>query len=163
MVRTDCSQQFLRKVRFLLNLVMKSLNYKKLKVKNYIQKNNLLLFIFTCHRDVNQLKMFNRRFKNQTFTLLSSSKTVVEKAFDNSIYIHFKALNDQTFILIGFKSYLILFKTDLELLPLQLMAFKLNKNIYNKQQLKNIYSFYYRNNKLLLFKFLTANLKVKSK
>jgi hypothetical protein len=142
---------------------MKSLNNKKLKARNYIKKNNLLLFIFICYRDVNKLKVLGQRLKSKNFTLLSSSKIVVEKAFNNSIYVNFKALTDQTFILISFQLYLVLFKTDLEPLLLQLIAFKLNKNIYNKKQLKNMYSFCYRNNKLLLFKFITANLKVKSK
>jgi hypothetical protein len=107
--------------------------------------------------------MLSRQLKNKNFTLLSSSKTVVEKAFNDSIYANFKALKDQTFILVSFKLDLILLKSDLELLPLQLIAFKLNRSIYNKKQLRNIYSFSYKNNKLLLFKFITANRVVGSK
>lgn len=107
--------------------------------------------------------MLSRQLKNKNLTLLSSSKTVAEKAFNDSIYVNFKALKDQTFILISFKFYLIIFKADLELLPLQLIAFKLNKNIYNKKRLTNIYSFCYINSKLLLFKFITASRIVGSK
>jgi hypothetical protein len=107
--------------------------------------------------------MFSRRLKNKNFTLLSSSRTVVEKAFDDSIYNNFKALKDQTFLLVSFKLYLMLFKSDLELLPLQLIAFKLNRNIYNKKQLGNVYSFCYVNNKLLLFKFIAASRIIGSK
>lgn len=83
--------------------------------------------------------------------------------FINSIYVNLKALKDQTCILISFQNCLSIFKTDLKLLPLELLAFKLNKKFYNKIQLKNNYSFYYKSCKILLFKFLILNLKIQSK
>ena len=142
---------------------MRYLNNKKMKAKTWIKKNNLLFFIFICYRDISKLTMLSQRLKNKNFTLLSGSKTLVEKTFESSIYFNFKALKDQTFILRGFMFYLVLLRTDLELLQPQLLAFKLNRNIYNKRQLKNICSFCYKHNKLLLFKFISANLKVWSK
>lgn len=141
---------------------MTYLENKKMETKSYIKKNNLLLFIFICYYDTSKLAILNQRLKSKNFTLLFSSKTVVEKTFTNSIYVNFKALKDQTFILTGFKFHSVLFKTDLELLPSQLIAFKLNRRVHSKKQLENIHSFYYKNNKLLLFKFITANLKVRS-
>jgi len=44
-----------------------------------------------------------------------------------------------------------------------MLGVKLNKHIYHKNQLKNSCSFYYVNNKLLLFKFNNTILKIKSK
>lgn len=141
---------------------MTYLENKKMETKDCIKKNNLLLFIFICYYDISKLALLNQRLRSKNFTVLFSSKTLVEKTFNNSIYVNFKALKDQTFILTGFKLYSVLFKTDFELLPPQLIAFKLNRHVYNKKQLENIYSFHYKNNKLLLFKFIIANLKVRS-
>lgn len=138
-----------------------NINNKKLKNKNYIKKNNLFLFIFNNYYNNKELIIFNQWLK--IFKFLTTSKIIIQKLFLNSIYINFKALRYQTFILISFQSCLSIFRMDLKLLPLKLLAFKLNKKIYNKLQLKHIYSFYYRSNKVLLFKFIIANLKTQSK
>ena len=140
-----------------------NINNKKLKNKNYIKKTNLFLFIFINNFSILELIIFNRWVQNNNFKYLTTSKIIIENLFINSIYVNFKALKDQTFILISLQNCLSIFRTDLKLLPLKLLAFKLNKKFYNKIQLKNIYSFYYRSCKILVFKFIIANLKIQSK
>lgn len=140
-----------------------NINNKKLKNKNYIKKNNLFLFVFINYYSIIELIIFNQWLQNNSFKYLTTSKIIIENFFINSIYFNFKALKDQTFILISFQNCLSIFRTDLKLLPLKLLAFKLNKNFYNKIQLKNIYSFYYKSCKILVFKFIIANLKIQSK
>lgn len=139
------------------------INNKKLKNKNYIKKNNLFLFIFVNYYNIMELIIFNQWLQNNNFKCLITSKSTIETLFINSIYVNLKALKDQTCILISFQNCLSIFKTDLKLLPLELLAFKLNKKFYNKIQLKNNYSFYYKSCKILLFKFLILNLKIQSK
>lgn len=142
---------------------MTSLNNKKLKNKNYIKKNNLFLFIFINYYNIIDLIIFNRWLQNKNFKYLTTSKIFFKKLFFNSIYVNFKALNDQAFILISFQNCLSIYIKELKFLPLKLLAFKLNKNFYNKIKLKNIYTFYYKSCKILLFKFIIANLKIQSK
>ena len=142
---------------------MTSLNNKKLKNKNYIKKNNLFLFIFINYYNIIDLIIFNRWLQNKNFKYLTTSKIFFKKLFFNSIYVNFKALNDQAFILISFQNCLSIYIKELKFLPLKLLSFKLNKNFYNKIKLKNIYTFYYKSCKILLFKFIIANLKIQSK
>lgn len=89
-----------------------NINNKKLKNKNYIKKNNLFLFIFNNYYNNKELIIFNQWLK--IFKFLTTSKIIIEKLFLNSIYINFKALKYQTFILISFQNCLSIFRMDLK-------------------------------------------------
>jgi len=135
--------------------------HKKINIKNFIKKNKLFFFFFNTYLNGNEWAFFKQDLKNKSFNFLITSNNKIEGVFYSSIYTHFKALNSQISILLYFQCFFLVFKTALQWLPM--LSVKLNRHIYHKNQLKNSYSFYYTNNKLLFFKFNNAILKIKSK
>ena len=144
-----------------IKLKMKLFNkkHKKINIRNFIKKNKLFFFFFNSYLNANEWAFFKQQLKNKSFNFLITSKNQIEKVFYNSIYIHFKALNSQISILLYFQYFFLVSKTA----AVPMLGVKLNKHIYHKNQLKNSCSFYYVNNKLLLFKFNNTILKIKSK
>lgn len=137
-------------------------NYKTIKIKNLIKENKL---IFLFYNDINSVDwiIFKPQLKFKNINFFSNSKKIINKLLHNSIYVSFKALNSQAFISGYIKKYFLVFKNDLKLMPLKILAIKLNKQFYYSIQIKTNFSFHYVINKLCLFKFMIVNLKTKSK
>ena len=135
--------------------------FKKTKTKNFIKETKLFFIFFYSCLNIQEWALFKKQLIIKNLKFLINSKVWIKKIFYNSIYTNFTALNNQISILVSFKNCFLLSKAALPSLPM--LAIKLNKSIYHKNQLKNNYSFYYINNKLILFKFSLAHLKIKSK
>jgi len=138
-------------------------NYKSVKTKSYIKKNNLLFILFFSHSNVNNLLNLTQSLKILKFEIMPSFKNTIKKALKYSIYLKFKALKSHTLILISFKHPLFNFFSNWDLLSLNLLVIKLNGKVYHRNQFKNNYSLSYTCSKFLLFKFSSINLKKNSK
>ena len=134
-------------------------NYKVLKIKDYIKKNNLLLFFCITHQSTYNWIFLKKNLKNLNFNYFSCLNLIVNKVIQNSIYINFKVLNSQALILISLKNYLFNFFFYFDFLFWHIIAIKLNNNVYHNNQLKKNYSFKYKTNIFLLFQFLIVNFK----
>ena len=140
-----------------MKLVNKDKGYKAIKTINFIKKNKLLFFFFNSYLNIHEWKFFKQQLITKNFNFLIAFKVQIEKIFLTSIYTNFMALKNQILILIYFRNSFLPPKT------LPLLAIKLNKYVYHNEQLKNNCSYSYIVNKLILFKFTTVHLKIKSK
>ena len=143
-----------------------SKNYKIIKTKNYIKKNNLFFFFSGIHRNSNDWILVEQSLKNINFNYYKIFNRTAEKLLNNSIYKTIKpTINSITFVIkpktIQVSKQILL--ASLEPLLFNMLAIKLNNKIYQTTQLKNTYSLNYKNNKILVFKFAITNLKQKSK
>lgn len=143
-----------------------SKNYKIMKTKNYIKKNNLFFFFSGIHRNSNDWILVEQNLKNINFNYYKIFNRTAKKLLNNSIYKTIKpAINSITFVIkpkIKQVSKQIL-TASFEPLLFNMLAIKLNNKIYQTTQLKSTYSLNYKDNKILVFKFVIANLKQKSK
>jgi hypothetical protein len=141
---------------------MKFKNNKSKKIKNYIKKISIF-FIFLKNLSNNDyLKDFKKNLKIFELKTTSSLKNnIIKNLFKNSIYSKYKILNSHNLVIVFFKS--LFFRVIINLLPLKLVAIKLNNRIYHKNQLNNNYSLNYICNKFLLFQSNIIYLKKNSK
>jgi len=144
---------------------LKSKNYKNTKIKNYLKKNNMCFIFFFNNSNVNFWLSIKQNLKILGFQITSNFKNFFKKSITNSVYLKFKALNSHFLILLHFKYPVFNFflNYNLDLFWLKLLAVKLNKQIYTKNQLKKSFSLSYTCNKFLLFQFKIINFKKSSK
>ena len=143
-----------------------SKNYKIIKTKDYIKKNNLFFFFGGVNRNSNDWILVEQGLKSINFDYYKIFNRTAKKTLNNTIYKTIKpAINGITFLIKPkakqlSKQVLI---TSFEPLLFNMLAIKLNNKIYQTTQLKNSYSLSYSDNKILIFQFGIANLKKKSK
>ena len=143
-----------------------SKNYKIIKTKNYIKKNNLFLFFSGIHRNSNDWILVEQSLKNINFNYYKIFNRTAKKLLNNSIYKTIKpAINSITFVIKPKTKQVSkqILTASFEPLLFNMLAIKLNNKIYQTTQLKNTYSLNYKDNKILVFKFAITNLKQKSK
>jgi len=143
-----------------------SKNYKIIKTKDYIKKNNLFFFFGGVNRNSNDWILVEQGLKSINFNYYKIFNRTAKKTLNNTIYKTIKpAINGITFLIKPkakqlSKQVLI---SSFEPLLFNMLAIKLNNKIYQTTQLKNNYSLSYSDNKILIFQFGIANLKKKSK
>lgn len=133
------------------------------KTKDYLETNKLFILFNGANKNsrdwilteqsleklnFNYYKLFNRTskniFKNSVYERIRAVINGVTFFFKPSSF-HLKELTKQK-ILVNFESLLFI-----------MLAIKLNNKIYSKEELKNIFSFNYVDNKQVLFNFATTN------
>jgi hypothetical protein len=140
-------------------------DYTIIKTKNYIKKTNLFFFLNGINRSSNDLILIEQNFKKLGLNCYKIYNRTSKKTLKNSIFLNECALiNGITFF---FKPILIVKEitkkkllTDFEHLNFTLLALNLNNHIYSKTQLHKMFSFNYKESKLLFFKFNITNLKI---
>lgn len=136
-------------------------NYKIIKTKNYIKKNNFF-FIFNT---INQNS--NNRIKNEQnlmilncsyYKIFNKTSNIV---FENSIYKNSNSLINNIVVFLKVKINDVIFNKNsiINLEPYIFLALKLNNKIYSINQFKLLNSFKYYNNKLLLYQFYLTSIK----
>ena len=134
-----------------------------IKIKNYIKTNN---FFFCCcglqQNSITQLET-QQQLKIINFKSYRIYNKISTKIFKKSIYKNSTAsINSITFFIKPESNKTLITKKILfNIKFFVFLVIKLNNNIYSFTQLKQIKSFNYYTNKLLLYQFLLVNLKSK--
>jgi hypothetical protein len=137
-------------------------NYKINKTKNYIKNHNLFLVINGINLKSSEWIFIEQHFKNANFLYYKIFNNAARKIFRNSIYKNNESIiNGITVFIKPDKKQITknLFLSTFNNLIFDIISLKLNNKIYNTNQLKNLYSLNYKENKLLLYQFLSTNIK----
>jgi hypothetical protein len=136
--------------------------FKILKTTKYIKNNNLLLFAYGINRLSNNWVLTEQKLEKLNIKYYKVFNKVPQKLFNNSIFIYstnfistvlfFLHLKDNSRNLEKFQI------KELSSILFFVLSFKLNNKIYTLKQLKNLNSFKYIDNKLVLYKFCDASL-----
>lgn len=138
--------------------------YKLNKNKNYIKTNNLLFFLNGTNIKSNDWIKTEQKLKSDNFNYYKIFNKSILITLNKSIYCNIKSSIIASLVLFVTPkdNNKILNKkvlTKLELLNFIVLSLNLNNKIYSIITLKKINSFVYYSNKLILYKFLIANLK----
>jgi hypothetical protein len=136
--------------------------YKVYRMKKYFKNNNWLFFFNGVNKTPS--RSFKQKTKNCNINFNKTINKIQIKTFKNSIINLIKPLiNGSIFLATPLKKTKTFIKTVLitNLYPffLYILAFKLNNRIYSLSIIKNIYSFNYFQNKLLLKQLCITKLK----
>ena len=139
--------------------------FKIEKTKNLIKNNNLFIFLNGINRNSNDWILIEQELKKINFNYYKIFNKTTKKTLNNSIFLNTSSLiNSMTFLLKPLVAEQEINKNILlnkiETLIFSLLAIKVNNKIYSKTKLKNLVTLNYKNNKLLLYKFLISNTKV---
>lgn len=137
-------------------------DYKIVKTKNYIKKNNLFFLFEGVHKAFNDKIVTEQKLKNINFNSYKIFNKTSKKVIQNSIYKKSKqTINGITFFIKSKNNQVInqTLTNQFELLLFNMLAIKINNKIYQKAQFKNNYSLNYTNSKQLIFQFRITNLK----
>jgi hypothetical protein len=136
-------------------------NYKTIKTKSYLKKNNLFFFFNGINQNSNNWIRTKQDLQNLNLNYYKIFNKTSITTFKNSIYKNTDApINGLTLLIKPTKFNILLTKKILfNLDPFLFLALKLNNKIYSLTQIKQINSLNYYNNKLLLYKFSITNIK----
>jgi hypothetical protein len=140
-------------------------NFKIEKTKNFIKNNSLFIFFNGINRNTNDWIIIEQELKKIDFNYYKICNKTSKTILNNSIFLSTSSLiNSMTFLLKPLENKKeinknILFK-NIESLIFSLLAIKINNRMYSKTQIKNLISLNYKDNKLLLYKFLISNKKI---
>jgi hypothetical protein len=141
-----------------------SKNYKIFKPQKYIEKNSLFLIVTGCDlNSINWVK-FKQTLKNLNFNSYKIINRVVLKILIHSIYYESKPLVYGVTLFIKPQSVFSTLEKNMflklnESNSFNILALKLNNKMYSIINIKKLHSLTYLNNKLMLYKFILANLK----
>ena len=141
-------------------------NHKITKTKIYLKKNKLFFLFDGVHRNSNNWVLVEQNLKSIYFNYWKICNRTAKKTLENSICRAIKSVvNGITFVLNPQKKWVSkqVVTTCFEALLFKMLAIKLNHKFYRTIQLKTSYSFQYRDSKILIFQFRTADLKKNSK
>jgi len=142
---------------------LSSKKYNITKTNNYFKTN--LLFLFNgLNRNSNDWTLVEQNLKKINFNyyklLNKTSKLAIKKSIYKNLTV---SLNGVTFIVKSIKSNERLKQISLnkfQPLLFNLISIKLNNRIYSAKQLQTLNCLNYCENKLVLYKFGVANLKI---
>lgn len=139
--------------------------FKIEKTKNLIKHNNLFIFLNGINRNSNDWILIEQELKKINFNYYKIFNKTSKKTLNNSIFLNTSSLiNSMTFLLKPLVAEQEINKdillNKIETLIFSLLAIKVNNKIYSKTKLKNLVTLNYKNNRLLLYKFLISNTKV---
>ena len=139
-------------------------NYQILKTKNYLKKNNFLLFSIGANQNaqdwLNLEQELNKLQLNYYKTYNNTTKKIIKNSiYKNSIYL----INSTFFLLKPNKQNKIQIKSNIinviNSIFFTTLAIKLNKKLYLISQSKNINSLDHKKNMSIMYQFLLTNLK----
>ena len=137
-------------------------NYKIIKTRDYIKKENIYFFFNGISKNSNNWIVTEQSLKTVNFNYYKIFNQMSRKILNKSIYKTIKwIVNSLTFLIKTkvnklFKQALI---TNLKSILFNLLAIKINNKIYQIIQLKKNYSLAYQNNKRLVFQFKITSLR----
>ena len=138
--------------------------YKTNKTKNLI-KNNIFFIYSGTNRKTTEWIITEQELIHVNFEYYKIFNKITLKIFKNSKFKNFRSnISSLTFFIkpnlnnIRLKKLILI--NHFEALLFKLLAIKLNNKIYSFKQLNKTYSMNYKNNKILLYQFGIANLKI---
>merc|ERR1711957_999698 len=145
------------------NKTMNSRKYQKFKIKSYLTDNELLFFLNGNNQIRGNWLQIEQGLKRLNLMYYKVYNKLLIKSFSFSIFSNLNKLVSGPFFLIKldqffFKMTLSLIE-DLKKLFFNCLVVKINNKIYSFLQFKNLRSFSYTNNTILLYQFLLTNLK----
>lgn len=139
-------------------------NFKIEKTKNFIKHNNLFIFLNGINRNSSDWVLIEQELKKINFNYYKISNKTSKYALTNSILLNTSSLiNSMTFLLKPIKTNKEINKNTLykfDTLFFSLLAIKINNKMYSKNQLQKLFTLNYKDNKLILYKFLISNTKI---
>lgn len=143
-----------------------SKEYHIKKTKNYITKKNLFFFCNGVNKRSSDWINAEQELQKLSVSYYKILNKISKKTLNKSIYMNVSSLiNSVTFIIQPEKTEKkeitkqMLIKS-FEPLAFILLAVKVNNKIYSNNQLLDIFSFKYDENKLLFFQFSVTNVKI---
>ena len=137
-------------------------NYRIIKTKNYIKKENLYFFFNGITKDSNNWTIIEQNLKVIHFNYYKVFNQTSKKVFSHSIYKHTRwIINSITFLIKPnikklFKQTL---SVNFDFILFNMLGLKINNKIYQTNQFKKNYSLNYKNNKKLVFQFKITSLR----
>lgn len=140
---------------------LKPKDYKKTKTENYLKTNNLFFFFSGINQESKHWIKTEQELKSINFNYHKIFNKTSTKTFKNSIYKNVNpTINSTTFFIEPkFSNVLLSKKILLNLETFIFLAIKMNNKIYSFDQIKQINSLDYCNNKLMLYQFCLTNIK----
>jgi hypothetical protein len=139
--------------KYLMKLTSKE--YRIIKIKNYLKKNNLFFFFNGINQNSNNWIKTEQELKNLNLKYYKIFNKTTINTFKNSIFINSRrTINGVTFVIKPVLNSTVLTKKMLfTLYPFVFLSIKLNTNIYSYSQISCVNSFNYYSTKLLLYQF----------
>jgi hypothetical protein len=136
-------------------------NYKTIKTKSYLKKNNLFFFLNGINQNSNNWIRTKQDLQNLNLSYYKIFNKTSITTLKNSIYKNNDApINGLTLLIKPTNPNILITKKILfNLDPFIFLALKLNNKIYSLTQIKQIHSLNYYNIKLLFYKFSITNIK----
>jgi hypothetical protein len=136
-------------------------DYKTIKTKNYLKKNNLFFFFNGINQNSNNWIKTKQTLQNLNLNYYKVFNKTSINTCKNSIYQNTVAtINGITFLIKpSLNTILITKKVLFNLDPFVFLSLKLNNKIYSLNQVTCMNSLNYYNSKLLLYKFNITNIK----
>ena len=139
--------------------------YKLNRTKNYVKKNNLVLFLNGTNKNANYWLITEQKLKTLKLNYYKIPNKITIKAFKNSIYLN--TIPIIYGIVIFIKPHQVVqtlqiknVSSSLKSLLITVLALKLNSKIYSTKQISSGSSFNYKENKLLMSQFYTTSIKL---
>ncbi len=138
-------------------------NYQLLKTKQYLKKNDFLLFSIGANQKAQNWITTEQGLYKLKLNYHKIYNNITIKIIKNSIYKNLLNLINSTFFFIIPRNNKLLGKKillqGLNSIQLNVLAIKLNKKIYALSQSRGINSFNYKTSISVIYQFLITNLK----
>ena len=138
-------------------------DYKIKKTKKYFKNNNLFFIVSGTNRNAINWLLVKQKLKTIEFNSYQPLNNITIKALNASILTTVSLVVKGSTFFIQPQQAKLFFRQKIlntfTLLFFELLIIKLNNKIYSLNSLKNIYSFNYKETRLVLHQFILANLK----
>ena len=139
-------------------------SYQITKTKQYLQKNNFLLFSIGANQNSQNWIAIEQNLHKLKLNYYKTYNNTTVKTLKNSIYKNALNTVNSTFFLLKLQQNSKLLTRNnlintLNSILFTVLAIKLNKKVYVVAQSKNIKSFDYKKNLSVLYQFFITNLK----
>lgn len=135
-------------------------NYQISKTKNYLKKNNFLLFSINANQNSQNWLKIEQELNKLNLSYYKTYNNSAKKIIKNSIYKNSIHLINSTFFFLKPKKKNDIAINLINLIFFTILAIKLNKTLYLISQSKKINSFNYKKNVSITYQFLVTNLKI---
>jgi hypothetical protein len=139
-------------------------DYKTLKIKEHLKKEDLLLFYNGVNKNSFDLLLTKQKLRTICLNYHKIFNQTTIEVLENSVYKNIKpTIEGATFLVKPATNCMLLTKSILlnsfESSLFNMLTIKLNNKIYSLKQLKGSNSLNYTENMLLIFQFRVSNLK----
>lgn len=138
---------------------------QKNRTKELLKKKNFLFFTIGANQNAQNWITLEQNLTKLSLSYTKTYKNVTTKILQDSVLKRLKSIINSTFFFLKPKevSKKTIIRSNivntLDTIQFTVVAFKLNKKIYSRPQLKTLSSYNYKKNVSIMYQFLTTNLK----